>query len=215
MIHRPRKLIVVVGAGTEVGKTWLATSLITLARSEGQQVAARKPAQSFAPNDINSNDAERLAHATGETESQVCPEHRWYPLAMAPPMAADALALPRITLVDLLTEIHWPVQVDLGLIETAGGLRSPIAHDADNLQLLQALEPDDVILVVDAGLGAINAVRLCMLPLKNANVTVYLNRFDVDSPVHTRNRLWLAEHYQIETTISVEECWTRIRLGLT
>jgi len=215
MIQRPRKLIVIVGTGTEIGKTWFATGLLALARAEGQSVAARKPAQSFAPNDNNPTDAERLAHATDERDSQVCPEHRWYPLAMAPPMAADALALPRIELSDLLTEIRWPAQIDVGVIETAGGLCSPIAHDADNLQFLCALEPDNVVLVADAGLGTINAIRLCISQLKNTNVTVYLNHFDAGNPVHLRNRLWLADHYRIETSISVDECWKRIRARST
>jgi dethiobiotin synthetase len=210
MIARPQTLIVVVGTGTEVGKTWFATALLTLARTHGRLVAARKPAQSFASDDTSPTDAERLAHATGETSSQVCPRHRWYPLAMAPPMAADALELPQIAAADLLTEIQWPSQVDLGLVETAGGLRSPIAHDADNVQLLQALEPDQVILVSDAGLGTINAIRLCMQAMSGVKVIVYLNHFDANNPLHTRNRRWLAEHDQIETVTSIEECWKRI-----
>jgi dethiobiotin synthetase len=209
-IQRPRKIIVVVGTGTEVGKTWFATALLTLARADGRLVAARKPAQSFASDDTSPTDAERLAHATGESSTQVCPRHRWYPLAMAPPMAADALALPPIAIADLLTEIHWPTQVDLGLVETAGGLRSPIAHDADNVQLLHALEPDQVILVADAGLGTINAIRLCMQAMSGIKVIVYLNHFDAHNPLHTHNRRWLAEHDQIETVVSVEECWKMI-----
>jgi dethiobiotin synthetase len=210
LVQRPPKLIAIAGTGTEVGKTWFAASLLTLARADGRLVAARKPAQSFAPDDTSPTDAERLADATGESSSQVCPRHRWYPLAVAPPMAADALKLSRIAVADLLSEIHWPARVDFGLIETAGGLCSPIAHDADNVQLLQALEPDHVILVADAGLGTINAIRLCMLAMGNVKVIVYLNRFDAHNPLHAGNRRWLAEHYRIETMISVEACWKQI-----
>jgi len=101
------------------------------------------------------------------------------------------------------------------LIETAGGLCSPISHDADNLQMLNAIEPDYVVLVADAGLGTINAIRLCMkalsgVKLSGVKVIVYLNRFDTNDTVHASNRRWLAEHYQIETTISVEQCWQQI-----
>ena len=85
---RPRKLVVVAGTGTEIGKTWVAARLARDLRATGYEVIARKPAQSFDPGD-SSTDAHVLAAATGEEPSMVCPRHRWYPAAMAPPMAAD------------------------------------------------------------------------------------------------------------------------------
>src|SRR5918999_2278774 len=118
--------IVIAGTGTEVGKTWTAVKLIEHASARGLRVAARKPAQSFSREDATT-DAELLAAATGEAPHDVCPAHRWYPVPMAPPMAADVLGLPRIRVEDLLEEMHWPAEVDLALIETAGGLCSPIA----------------------------------------------------------------------------------------
>ena len=60
-----------------------------------------------------------LGAATGEEVADVCPEHRWYPLAQAPPMAATALDRPPIRLADLVAELRWPADVDLGLVETA------------------------------------------------------------------------------------------------
>jgi dethiobiotin synthetase len=206
MNTRPKVLIAVVGTGTEVGKTWFAANCLLFARQQGLHIAARKPAQSFASDDTKPTDAELLAQASGETALQVCPQHRWYPLAMAPPMAADALNLAPILAADLLAELVWPASIDVGLVETAGGLYSPITHDADNVQLLQALQPDQVVLVADAGLGTINAVRLCLPALKRFNVVVFLNRFDINTSLHQRNREWLRQHYKIETTISVAAC---------
>jgi dethiobiotin synthetase len=55
--------------------------------------------------------------------------------------------------------------VDVGLVETAGGVRSPQADDGDVLDLVAAIAPDHVILVADAGLGTINAVRLSVAAL--------------------------------------------------
>jgi dethiobiotin synthetase len=215
MSTRPHKLIGIAGTGTEVGKTWVATRFIEFTRTQGYSVAARKPAQSFAAddttlNDAEQNDAEQLAHASGETAMQVCPLHRWYPLAMAPPMAADALARPRITLTDLLAEIQWPPHTDVGIVETAGGLCSPIAHDADNVELLRTLNPDHIVLVADAGLGTINAVRLCVAALAEFAVTVFLNRYDANNSLHLRNRQWLSKHYEIDTAINIEACWARV-----
>ncbi|MHB8220861.1 MAG: hypothetical protein ACYDHU_11175 [Acidimicrobiales bacterium] len=109
MAGRPDRLVAVVGTGTEVGKTWVASRLVGILAATGHRVWARKPAQSFDPgDDPASTDAAVLAAATGELASAVCPEHRWYPLAMAPPMAAAALGRPSFTLGDLAAEITWP-----------------------------------------------------------------------------------------------------------
>jgi dethiobiotin synthetase len=71
-------------------------------------VAARKPAQSFSPDDAQFTDAHVLVAATGEEPTVVCPSHRWYPVPMAPPMAAVALDQPPFTIADLVAELAWP-----------------------------------------------------------------------------------------------------------
>ena len=178
--------IVVVGTGTEVGKTWTAVKLIEHARARGLCVVARKPAQSYASDD-RTTDADLLAEASGETAHEVCP------VPMAPPMAADVLGCSRILLDELTAELTWPERADLALIETAGGLCSPIAHDADNLQLIERLAPSHVLLVADAGLGTLNSVRLCLRALGAIPTLVFLNRFDERSELHRRNEQWLRE----------------------
>src|SRR5690606_14528558 len=138
---RPRRVVVVVGVGTEVGKTWVGARLLEQLRRDGLTVEARKPVQSFDPGDGSASDAEVLAVATGEAAEQVCPPHRRYPVAMAPPMAADVLGRERIDVADLLAELDWApggdpaADVDVGLVETVGGVRSPLAHDADSAGL--------------------------------------------------------------------------------
>ncbi len=90
---RPRRVVAVVGTGTDVGKTWVAARLLTDLRAAGLRVAARKPAQSFEPDDDPAGlDAAVLGAATGEPPEEVCPPHRWYEVAMAPPMAAEGWA---------------------------------------------------------------------------------------------------------------------------
>lgn len=182
--------IVIAGTGTEIGKTWTAVRLIEAARRVGLSVAARKPAQSYAEGDT-STDADLLAAASGEASNVVCPSHRWYPVPMAPPMAADALGRGRIALDELLGELQWPSSIDLGVVETAGGLCSPIAHDGDNLALIQRLAPTRVVLVADAGLGTLNAVRLCLRALEGTSAEVFLNRYDASNDLHRRNVEWL------------------------
>ena len=89
MTARPDRLVAILGTGTEVGKTWVAAAALTSARRAGLSVAARKPAQSAEPDDPAPSDADVLAVATGEDPLAVCPAHRHYAVAMAPPMAAE------------------------------------------------------------------------------------------------------------------------------
>lgn len=181
-----------VGTGTEVGKTWVAARLLTDLRAAGMTVAARKPAQSFPSDDGPAGyDAAVLGVASGERPEAVCPPHRWYEVAMAPPMAAELLGRAPFTLDDLRKDLRWPSElVDVGVVETAGGVRSPLAVDADCLDLCLALEPDLVLLVADAGLGTISAVRLAAGVLTQP-LAVVLNRFDHTSDIHWRNFDWL------------------------
>jgi dethiobiotin synthetase len=189
---RPERLVLVVGSGTEVGKTWVTCRLARVLRRRGLIVVARKPAQSYdAGDDLSDTDAALLAHATGDHPAAVCPQHRWYPVAMAPPMAAEALGRRPFTIADLVDELAWPAVVGVGLVEAAGGVRSPLAADGDAAALAGALRPDRVVLVADAGLGTINGVRLSMAALAPWPVTVVLNRFDPADDLHVRNLEWL------------------------
>ena len=189
---RPDRLVVVLGTGTEVGKTWVAARVLADLRARGVAVAARKPAQSAEPDDPAPSDADVLAAATGEDSRAVCPAHRRYARAMAPPMAAVALGLAPFTVADLAAEVTWPEGVALGLVETAGGVLSPAAADGTSLDLARAARPDEALLVADAGLGTINGVRLSLAALAAAAVTwpttVLLNRFAPAHPLHAANR---------------------------
>jgi len=83
-------------------------------------------------------------------------------------------------------------------------VRSPQADDGDVTHLSRALAPDRVVLVADAGLGTINAVRMTLAALDEPGATaapgtstpapfVVLNRFDPGSDLHRRNLAWLRD----------------------
>jgi dethiobiotin synthetase len=188
--------VLVLGTGTEVGKTWVSARLLATLRQSGVTVAARKPAQSFDPDDDPmSLDSAVLGAATGEPSETVCRPHRSYPTAMAPPMAAEWLGRPGFTVAGLVAELVWPSpRVDVGVVESAGGVRSPQADDGDAVTLVRELSPDMLLLVADAGLGTINSVRLSLdaLPTDVPRLVV-LNRFDGDCELHRRNRAWLGD----------------------
>ncbi len=188
------------GTDTGVGKTFVAAAVLRGLVARLVPVAARKPVQSFDPAG-GPTDAELLAAATGEPAQQVCPAHRWLALPMAPPMAAEALGRPPFTLAELVAELDLPA-AGVTLVEGVGGPRSPLAADGDTVALADALGADPVVLVADAGLGVINAVRLAAAAFGGRPLVVALNRFDPDDGLHARNRAWLAEtdRFDVVTT---------------
>ena len=191
---RPERLVLVCGTGTEVGKTWVASARARSLRAEGAVVAARKPAQSH--DGSGPTDADLLGAATGEHPDQVCPAEFTYPVPMAPPMAADALGRKPPSLAELVERIRWPSGVTIGIVESAGGVSSPLAEDGDTADLAGMIGPDVVVLVADAGLGTINAVRgsiTALRPSVDAPLLVLLNRYDPDVDLHRRNRAWLEQ----------------------
>lgn len=204
------------GTSTGVGKTWAATAIVRALRAERVEAYARKPVQSFDPTDSRSErtDAHVLAEAAGEEPEAVCPPHRWYEAAMAPPMAADVLGRPTFTVADLVAETRWPPGASIGLVETVGGVRSPAAADGDSLALAAALVPESAVLVADAGLGTVNAVRLCIPPLATLGcpVAVLLNRFDASDDLHQRNLAYLRAE-GLDTVNEVQALVTRARPG--
>jgi dethiobiotin synthetase len=200
MSARPRLHVLVSGTATEIGKTWFGAATAAELRAQGLQVAARKPVQSGEPGPPS--DADVLAAATGEDVNTVCPPHRTYPLAWAPPMAADELGRPPFSVAELAAEIEWEAGTDIGFVEGVGGPRSPLASDGDTVDLARALDPDLIVIVADAGLGTVNAVRLAAAVLADSPLVVALNRFG-DDPAQTRLHERNLEHLTIVDRFAV------------
>jgi dethiobiotin synthetase len=205
---RPDHLVVVAGTTTEVGKTWLSVQVLTALRAGGAEVAARKPVQSYSPTS-GPTDADQLAGATGEQPAQVCPPHRWYEVAMAPPIAAHVLGRRPFGLADLVSELRWTDGVSVGVVETVGGPRSPLAADGDSSALVEALAPDTTVLVADAGLGAINAVLLAAAALPRPPL-VFLNRYSAGEAVHVLNAEWLQDRCGMDVCVEPVEVVRRL-----
>lgn len=207
------------GTGTEIGKTWAAAGLARVLRERGLAVRACKPVQSHDPAELAPTDAEALADATGQSPDAVCPPERTYPVPLAPPMAAAKLgrACPGLDeLARICRSGPAPVGAEAGvgdgggvgaggagsaaasaggaglcIVEGAGGLYSPLAADGDNLDLIERLDPDRVVVVAPAGLGAIHDVVACAAGLAPRRPVVFLNCFDPGAEVHRLNLDWL------------------------
>ena len=202
---RPDRLVALSGTGTDIGKTWVGARLATSLGHEGLTVSARKPVQSFDPDDDHPTDADVLANATGERPHDVCPPHRWYPTPLAPPMAAASLSRPPFTISDLVGELVWPDSIDIGILEGAGGIHSPIADDGDTLNLIEATRPHLVIVVADAQLGTINNIRLTTSALSGQPYLIHLNRYDPTIELHQLNFQWITQRLDAAVTTTIDE----------
>jgi dethiobiotin synthetase len=150
-------------------------------------------------------------------------------------MAAAALGMPSFTIGDLVAELRWPARTTVGVVESAGGVRSPQASDGDAVELGRQLRPGIIVVVADAGLGTINAVRMTMDvltdlfrpdrsldralvgsraeasgsasdgPSDRVGALVVLNRFDPASDLHRRNRAWLAAELPWPVLVAPDE----------
>lgn len=212
-------IVVVTGTGTDVGKTWFTAATIEVLRAAGHAVTACKPVQSFAPGDEGTTDADVLARASGADPHSVCPEHRWLPMAVAPPMAAASLGLPPFTIAHLAEEVKarsaQSADETFAFVEGAGGVRSPIAEDGDTVALAHALAADRVVIVADAGLGTINAVRLTVAALTGWTPVVALNRYESSNPLHRDNRAWLSERDGFNVVMTPAELGNELTSDLT
>lgn len=209
----PDLTVVVSATGTGVGKTWLTVELALGLHERGVGVAIRKPVESFDPGD-RTTDADLLAEASGEDPLVVCPGHRRYPLAMAPPMAAALLDGPPIKLAELIDELDLPAR-GVALIEGVGGARSPLAHDGDTVDLARAVSANVVVLVAPSGLGTINATVLGAGAFEGFDVTVLLNRFDEADTLHAANRRWLEQQAGLNVVTNAHELIESIPRHLT
>ena len=165
------KTLFVAGAGTDVGKTYVAAALVRCLRAQGRRVLALKPVASGTPTlddpAFAASDTGVLLAAQGLPINpgtvQACTPWRF-----AAPLAPDLAAAREgrtLTLAEL-TGFHRravaPMAEDtLLVVEGVGGLMSPVTADATGLDWLKALGCP-ALLVAGSYLGAIShALTAC------------------------------------------------------
>jgi dethiobiotin synthetase len=170
-------LLFVAGSHTDVGKTHVACALLRTARALGQEVDALKLVQSgFEAGDMAGSDAGRLLEAVGRQPSPAALDAMAplrFPEPLAPPLAArrHGVRLTRLALVKLANSWIAQTRGDLGLLEGAGGVMSPIADDATNLDLVDGLGLP-VLLVGGAYLGAISHTLTAVEAIRSRGVPI-------------------------------------------
>jgi len=155
------RILFVTGTDTGVGKTVFAALATRSLREHGFRVAALKPICSG-----GRDDARRLHRAAGKVMSldDVNPWH--FRAALAPLLAAHQ-EKKRLQLRTVVAHIRrFARRFEVVIVESAGGLLSPLGEKFDSRDLIQALGAETIV-VCPNKLGAVNQVRLVLeaLPL--------------------------------------------------
>jgi dethiobiotin synthetase len=121
-----RGRIVLVGTGTEIGKTHTAVALVQALARGGHAVAALKPVESGVGTGVS--DADRLA-AAGTFHVKHPP-----PYALAAPLSPHLAAQGEGLVIQLAPILAWVDAADAPwvVVETAGALLSPLAPGLTN-----------------------------------------------------------------------------------
>lgn len=190
--------MVIVGTGTDAGKTYVATQLARLYRSLGGACLALKPIESGVDSALAG--ARHLAHsaqplsgdarALFEAASAGAAPLYGFRDPISPHLAArreqrsielpavlayveeqerrflqDQTASQNAALRDAKAQSHavqdhlLPALPPLCLIESAGGLFSPLSDELSNWDLARALGPDDLVLVAPDCLGVLHDIQ--------------------------------------------------------
>lgn len=147
------------GTGTGVGKTHLSVALLYALGLQGRSAVGLKPVESGLGE--GESDAARLAAAS--TFHVKHPAPYGFPDPVSPHLAARRVGveISPARIVDWVAACAAPWTI----VETAGGLLSPLALSLTNLDLLQMLAPDIVLLVGVDRLGVLHDVGACLLAL--------------------------------------------------
>ena len=159
----PGRRVFVAGTGTDVGKTYVAASVLRTLVSRSVQTLALKPvASGIAPFDdaaFAASDTARLLRAQNRPVTRDLVE-TCTPWRFAAPLSPDLAAAAerrRLALAEIVAFCRAGLvgEQDVTLVEGAGGIMSPIAADGLNIDLAAALEMP-VLLVTGTFLGAVS-----------------------------------------------------------
>jgi len=151
------RLVVVSGAGTEVGKTHVGVALLL---ALGGRAVGYKPVESGVTPDVTS-DVERLAAASTFHVKHL--PHYSFPDPIGPHLAAERHNI-HIRLYDIVAACErLRDEAEFLLVELPGGLFSPFHAQVTNADVVRRLDPDALVVVGSDRLGALHDSRALFL----------------------------------------------------
>ena len=172
--------VVILGCGTGVGKTWLSVALLRALVRRGLPALGLKPVESGIQREAHSHaapagsDAAALA-AAGSVQTPLLHPLYALPEPISPHLAARAIGVE----LDLAEVAKWVEDAERSvaplvaspsaiwtIIETAGGVFSPLGIGSANFELACALEPAIWVLVAADALGVLHDVSATLLAMR-------------------------------------------------
>lgn len=202
-----KKGVFITGTDTNVGKTWVGQQLIAALLAEGVDVVPRKPIESGWADDVRETDAWKLANAANKIEQleSVCAYRFKHPVS---PVRAAQLEGRLVMLGDLQKKCLAYVEGNQFLhVEGAGGFYSPLASDALNADLAQALNLP-ILVVAEDRLGCISQILLTLeaVQARGLNVVaVFLNKINLKGGGGMNNQEDLKMHTKTPVLKNVDE----------
>lgn len=168
--------VVLVGTGTGVGKTWLACELVRALRASGRRAIGLKPIESGVT-DPEATDGALLARATFDDPALArALEHGApyrFPEPISPHLAARRAAQ-SVNLEHALIYVQEQESLvrgkdafEVSVVETAGGLFSPLARGVTNWDLAHALAPATWLLVAPDALGVLHDLTATLVAARS------------------------------------------------
>jgi dethiobiotin synthetase len=157
--------VVVLGTGTDVGKTYV-TACLARGLSEHGAVLALKPIESGVAPGV-AGDAGTIAEGAGHTPS-LSP---WrFPRPVSPHLAAreQGVTLDPYQIASWVAEQEAHAGAAISLVELAGGAFSPLGVGVTNVDLARALEPAVWLLIAPDALGVLHDVGAALRALPRA-----------------------------------------------
>lgn len=168
-----RSTVAIAGSGTDVGKTYVACRLLEDLRARGLRVVPRKPVVSGVDDDdVGSSDTDRLLAAAGLPQSARDAVSPWRFRAPLAPNAAARLEGVVLSLDAVVGACAVEDEADVVVVETAGGVMSPLTDSTTQLDLLRAVAAPVVLVVEGSYLGWISHTLTALFALQQAGLVV-------------------------------------------
>jgi len=152
------RLIVIAGTGTEIGKTHFAEALLRAFASRRKRVVGLKPIESGLLQAAASDTARLERSSTFHVE----PFGYSFAEPLSPHLAArrSGAAIQLEPLVAAIDAIR--TEVDVVVVELAGGLFTPLSDTVVNADFARDLDPDTILLVAPDRLGVLSEVLVSL-----------------------------------------------------
>jgi dethiobiotin synthetase len=152
--------VVIAGTGTEIGKTHAAVALVAAFARRGLVTVGLKPVESGIHQSLP--DSARLALVSSRSPSPP-------PYAFHDPVSPHLAARRTGTSIEIDVIARWVADhtAEILVIETAGGLFSPLSDSLTNLDLVRRLAPRSLLLVAPDRLGVLHDLRACLTAVRS------------------------------------------------